>query len=83
MKERWTEQQAWDWYNARPWITGFNFIPSGSISGIELFQEYGHDEAFRDAAKELALQQALVSTAFVFTCHFTSGGCNTMHSSNI
>ena len=59
MKERWTEQQAWDWYNARPWITGFNFIPSGSISGIELFQEYGHDEAFRDAAKELALAASL------------------------
>ena len=38
----------------------FNFIPSGSMTGsLWLFQEYGHKEAFRDAAREIALAAEL------------------------
>ena len=60
MKRRWTEEEAWAWYTARPWISGFNFIPSGSMTGsLWLFQEYGHKEAFRDAAREIALAAEL------------------------
>ena len=33
MKRRWTEEEIWDWYKKRPWITGFNFIPSGAMDG--------------------------------------------------
>jgi len=59
MKEKWTKEQAWQWYNARPWITGFNFIPSDTMTGIELWQEYNHDEVFKQAAKEIALAASL------------------------
>lgn len=59
MKERWTAEQAWEWYHSKPWITGFNFIPKDSISGIELFQEWGHEEAMAAAEKEIELAESL------------------------
>ncbi len=34
MKQRWSEEQIWNWYRRRPWITGFNFIPSGAMDGV-------------------------------------------------
>lgn len=56
MRQRWSEAEAWRWYGERPWITGCNFIPSGSTHGsLWLLQEHGHAEAFRDAAREIAL----------------------------
>ncbi|MDR1825528.1 MAG: cellulase family glycosylhydrolase [Bifidobacteriaceae bacterium] len=60
MKQRWTEDQAWDWYTSRDWITGFNFIPSGAMNGgLWLLQEYQHEVAYRDAAREIALAASL------------------------
>jgi hypothetical protein len=29
---RWEEGKAWKWYNSRPWICGFNYIPSNAIN---------------------------------------------------
>ena len=60
MKRRWTEEEIWDWYKKRPWITGFNFIPSGAMDGgVWMLQEYDHENAFRDASKEIALAASL------------------------
>ena len=60
MKRRWTQQEIWDWYTAREWISGFNFIPSGSMRGsVYFFQSYNHEEAFTDMAKEIALAASL------------------------
>lgn len=28
MKERWTKEQAYKWWNERPWLIGCNFVPS-------------------------------------------------------
>ncbi|MBQ4307074.1 MAG: hypothetical protein II759_00670 [Lachnospiraceae bacterium] len=59
MRQRWTEEEIWAWYKARPWISGFNFIPSGAMEGvIWMLQEYDHENAFREAAKEIALAAA-------------------------
>ncbi|MBW3091836.1 hypothetical protein KIH79_02485 [Bifidobacterium sp. 82T10] len=56
MKRRWTEDEIWGWYISREWISGCNFIPSTNANGVFcLFQEYGHEQAYRDAAKEIAL----------------------------
>ena len=72
MNRKWTQEEIWDWYKARPWITGFNFIPSGAMDGaVWMLQEYDHENAFRDAAKEIALADLTVS-AFLF--HFIYGG---------
>lgn len=60
MKRRWTETEIWDWYKAHEWISGFNFIPSGSMKGSLWFlQEYQHAEAFRETAKEIALAASM------------------------
>lgn len=60
MRERWSEKEIWEWYRSRPWITGFNFIPSGAMDGvIWMLQEYEHEKAFCDAAKEIALAASL------------------------
>ena len=60
MKQQWTEKEIWDWYNDHEWISGFNFIPSGSMTGSQyFFQSYDHKQAFTDAAKEIALAASL------------------------
>ena len=75
MKRRWTEEEAWAWYTDRPWISGFNFIPSGSMTGsLWLFQEYGHKEAFRDAAREIALAAELEFNSIRMVCRSKSTG---------
>lgn len=35
---RWSAERAWEWYNARPWIVGCNFIPSNAINQLEMWQ---------------------------------------------
>jgi hypothetical protein len=35
--DRWSEQDARDWYEARPWICGFNFLPSTAVNFIEMW----------------------------------------------
>lgn len=60
MKRRWTEEEINQWYREHEWISGFNFIPSGSRTGsLWLLQQYGHKEAFRDAAREVYLASTL------------------------
>jgi Cellulase (glycosyl hydrolase family 5) len=36
--ERWTPKQANDWYNARPWLVGCDFLPSTAINQLEMWQ---------------------------------------------
>lgn len=60
MKRRWTEEEIWKWYREREWISGFNFVPSTSRGGMHyVLQEYGHEEAFCNAAKEIALAASM------------------------
>lgn len=60
MKRRWTEDEIWEWYRKQPWITGFNFIPSGATEGVLwMLQEYDHERAFTESAKEIALAASL------------------------
>nr|WP_319777171.1 hypothetical protein [uncultured Sphaerochaeta sp.] len=58
MTEKWTKEKAWEWYNARPWITGCNFIPSNTRT-IELWQEYGHEEIMPRVREEVELAAGL------------------------
>lgn len=37
--QRWSAQQAWDWYDKQPWYLGTNFNPSSSINQLEFWQE--------------------------------------------
>jgi hypothetical protein len=35
--QRWTPEQAWAWYRQRPWIVGFNYVPSTAANTTEFW----------------------------------------------
>lgn len=55
MKTRWSEEAIWKWYNAKPWLRGCNFMSSDCANRIDQWQEYGFEERFETAKRELAL----------------------------
>lgn len=55
MASRWSVEEVWEWYDARPWIVGCNFVPSTCINTVEIWQEYNSEEVFRVMDRELAL----------------------------
>ena len=38
-RERWTAEEANEWYDSHRWIAGCNFIPSYAINQLEMWQE--------------------------------------------
>ena len=48
----WSNEEAWSWYEERPWIRGFNFMPSSACNTTELWQRETFDEGVID--RELA-----------------------------
>ncbi|THF80378.1 glycoside hydrolase 5 family protein [Cohnella fermenti] len=57
--EVWTEERAWAWHRARPWTVGCNYIPSGCINLIEIWQEYGFERVAADMERELDLARSI------------------------
>lgn len=55
MNARWSEEKIWNWYNKRPWIRGCNFMSSDCANRIDQWQEYGFEQRFETAKKELKL----------------------------
>lgn len=55
--ERWTEQQAHEWYNRQPWLVGANYIPANAINQLEMWQADSFDPAIID--KELGWAKAI------------------------
>ncbi len=37
-RTRWTEAQAADWYDAQPWMVGFNYAPRTAVNQLEMWQ---------------------------------------------
>ena len=35
---RWPAAKAWQWYEAQPWLVGFNYIPATAINTTEMWQ---------------------------------------------
>ena len=61
MMNRWSKERAWEWYNARPWLRGCNFMSSDCANRIDQWQEYGFEERLETTDKELKL---LAETGF-------------------
>ena len=38
MSEQWTKERAWEWYDARPWLCGFNYLPSTAVNSTDTWQ---------------------------------------------
>ena len=49
--ERWTTQQAHEWYGRQPWLVGANYTPANAINQLEMWQADTFDPATID--KEL------------------------------
>ncbi|MCX6925972.1 MAG: cellulase family glycosylhydrolase, partial [Verrucomicrobia bacterium] len=43
-QRRWTREQAWAWYMQRPWIVGFNYVPSTAANTTEFWSAETFDE---------------------------------------
>src|SRR4029079_3012571 len=41
--QRWTEQQARDWYAKQPWLVGANYNPASAINQLEMWQADSFD----------------------------------------
>jgi hypothetical protein len=56
-RERWSQQQARDWYQRQPWILGANYIPATAINQLEMWQADTFDPGRIDL--ELGWAQAI------------------------
>lgn len=56
---KWSKERAWEWYNARPWIRGCNYMSADCANRVDQWQEYGFEERFETAAGELKLMAEL------------------------
>lgn len=59
MKERWSKEQAWSWYNKRPWIRGCNYMSADCANRIDQWQSLGFEERLKTTDEELALMAEL------------------------
>ena len=59
MKERWTCEQANEWYAKLGWLRGCNFIGSACTNRLDMFQSYKAEEKLANAEEELALCQKI------------------------
>ncbi len=55
--ERWSQERAWKWYAAQPWLFGFNFVPSTAVNDTEMWQAETFDPKTMD--RELAWAEGL------------------------
>lgn len=58
MGERWSKERIWDWYNARPWVMGCNYVPAITIHGMELWIDDTREEVLECVKKELDLLES-------------------------
>ncbi|MBR5295602.1 MAG: cellulase family glycosylhydrolase [Clostridia bacterium] len=54
---RWTKERIWDWYNARAWFRGCNYMSADCANRVDQWQELGFEERFQTTERELALMQ--------------------------
>jgi hypothetical protein len=71
MTDRWSEADANAWWRARPWLCGFNFLPSTAVNFIEMW----HGDSFDPppSSGSWVGPQGLASTPSASTCTTSSG----------
>ena len=57
MKRRWTKEEINEWYDARPWMRGCNYMSADCANRVDQWQELGFEERFKTTEAELALMQ--------------------------
>ena len=66
-RDRWTQAQAYQWYNAQPWLVGSNYIPATAINQLEMWQPATFDPARID--QELGWAEQLKMTTMRVFLH--------------
>lgn len=59
MNGQWSKEKAWQWYNARPWIRGCNYMPSDCANRVDEWQEFGFAQRLETAKREIALAEEI------------------------
>lgn len=54
---RWSKERIWDWYNARPWFRGCNYMSADCANRVDQWQALGFEERFQTTEEELKLMQ--------------------------
>lgn len=54
---RWSKEKIWEWYNARPWMRGCNYMSADCANRVDQWQALGFEERFQTTEQELALMQ--------------------------
>ena len=44
---RWSKERIWEWYYARPWIRGCNYMSADCANRVDQWQELGFEERFQ------------------------------------
>ena len=52
--KKWSEEKAWAWYGQKPWIRGFNYVPSNAVNSTEMWQEETFSPGIIDKELKLA-----------------------------
>ena len=55
----WSKERAWEWYNARPWIRGCNYMSADCANRIDQWQSLGFEERMETTERELQLMEEL------------------------
>lgn len=53
--ERWSKEKIWDWYNARPWMRGCNYMSADCANRIDQWQELGFEDRWETNVSEVEL----------------------------
>jgi len=74
---RWTAEQAWDWYKKRPWLVGFNFVPSTACNTTEFWQADTFDPVTIDRelgwARDIGFNTCRVFVQYLVWKHDSDG----------
>ena len=54
---RWTLEKIWEWYDARPWLRGCNYMSADCANRVDQWQALGFEERLETTERELALMQ--------------------------
>lgn len=66
--DRWTEADARSWWAARPWVCGFNFLPSTAVNFLEMWHRDSFDAPTIE--RELGWAADLGFNAFRINLHY-------------
>ena len=73
----WTKEQAWEWYNAQPWIRGCNYMPASAANRYDMWQVWDSERRFEEMDRELALAESIgfnaVRVGFAVWCEDHDG----------